>query len=806
MKKKPLIILWSLLWLVASVHAQEKQPANTKSPQGIMVTISGFVKEKGSLESLPGAAVYIKMLQKGTMTNNYGFYSMTVPAGTYDIEFTFVGFTKSTQQLSLTQSKTLDVELEASNALQEVVVKGSKESQKISDRTQMSSVTIPIDQIKNAPALFGEKDVFRVLQLLPGIQSGSEGSTGFYVRGGTPDQNLVILDDAVVYNANHLGGLFSVFNGDAIKSVELFKGGFPARFGERLSSVTVINMKDGNKEQLRGEAGIGLLSSRLTLEGPIKKGKSSFLVAGRRSYADLFGLNQTDTTKGGFYFYDLNAKYSAYINDKNRFYLSGYFGRDKFHNEQTDKVSRNVTYGEIGWGNATLTARWNHVFGTRLFSNTSLIYSSYDLNANFKATTSGGVVTNGISYSSGITDMGGKFDLDYSTASNHYIRAGFRSVAHTFTPNSTSYLGSNPNPPTEEKYRSWENNLYVEDDWKINHQLSINAGLRASSFSPKDTTFWNLEPRLSAKLMLGNDLALKASYARMNQYMHLLSTSGGVGQPTDLWVPSTKSVKPQRADQVALGLAKDLPESNLTVSLEGYYKKMNNILTYLPGASFINVTTSKVGNSNQVNSWENNVTSGQGKTYGAELLIQRKAGKLSGWLGYTLSWTKYQFDQINLGQEFSPTQDRRHDISLVGIYQPSPKVKLSLTWVYTSGAPTQVARAQYSIQQLDGRIKPYLIDGKINVDTKGNAIDWGEKASYTAEAYHRLDLAAQFIKKKTRGERIWEISVYNAYNQSNPFYYFPKNVAEAGSNVTDNRLYKTTIFTILPSITYVRKF
>ncbi len=796
MKKQLLIISWVLVLSITHVCAQDSALLHTKT-----VTISGFVKEKGSLESLPGAAIYIRTLQKGTISNNYGFYSITIPAGTYDVEFSFVGFTKSIQKLSLTESKNLDVELEASNALQEVVIKGNKESQKISELTQMSSVTVPIDQIKNIPALFGEKDVFKVLQLFPGVKKGSEGSSGFYVRGGTPDQNLIILDDAVVYNANHLFGFFSIFNGDALKSVELIKGGFPARFGERLSSVTIVNMKDGNKEKLHGEAGIGILSSRLTLEGPIKKGKSSFLVSGRRTYFDILSTPfQSSDEKIGLYFYDFNAKYSAYINEKNKFYLSGYFGRDKLYS--TPKGDG--TNLDFNWGNATLTARWNHVFGNKLFSNTSLIYSSYDLNINIKDIK--GNVTNGILYSSGITDFGGKFDVDYSIGTDHFIRAGIRSITHMFKPNVTSYLGTNANPSIEQKYNAWENNLYVEDDWKISAPLNVNAGLRASSFATGGLIYWNVEPRLSTKLALGNNLALKASYARMNQYIHLLSNTG-IGLPTDLWVPSTQTVKPQRSDQIALGLAKDLPESNFTVSLEGYYKKMSNIISYLPGASFVDVSTSEKKNNNtQINPWENNIAAGQGKSYGAELLIQRKAGKLSGWLGYTLSWIRYQFDQINLGQEFAPLQDRRHDISLVGIYQPSPKIKLSLTWVYSSGAPGQVGRAQYSIQQIDGRLVPYNINNTYG-DTQNNAVDYGTRGSYTAEAYHRLDFGAQFIKKKTRGERIWELGVYNIYNRLNPFFYFPKDVSPNNqTTTTDRRLYKTVIFPVIPSITYTRKF
>lgn len=491
---------------------------------------------------------------------------------------------------------------------------------------------------------------------------------------------------------------------------------------------------------------------------------------------------------------DFNAKYSAYINEKNKFYLSGYFGRDKSYITPTgDDIDL-----DFNWGNATLTARWNHVFGNKLFSNTSLIYSSYGLNINIKDIK--GNVTDGVLYSSGIADFGGKFDVDYSIGTDHFIRAGVRSITHMFKPYATSYLGTNANPSIEQKYNAWENNLYVEDDWKISAPLNVNAGLRASSFATGGLIYWNVEPRLSAKLALGNNLALKASYARMNQYIHLLSNTG-IGLPTDLWVPSTQTVKPQRSDQIALGLAKDLPESNFTMSLEGYYKKMSNIISYLPGASFVNVSTSKNTNNNtQINPWENNITAGQGKSYGAEFLIQRKAGKLSGWLGYTLSWIRYQFDQINLGQEFAPRQDRRHDISLVGIYQPSPKIKLSLAWVYSSGAPGQVARAQYTIQQIDGQFAPYDIDTPYR-GTQQNAVDYGARGSYTTEAYHRLDFGAQFIKKKTHGERIWELGVYNIYNRLNPFFYFPKDV-----NTTDRRLYKAVIFPVIPSITYTRKF
>ncbi len=548
---------------------KRKQHVSIKKYQQT-ASIAGFIKEKGSLEILPGATVYIPALRQGVVANNYGFYSMTVPIGDYEIEFSFVGFTKSVQKLSVDGLKKLDVELEAANMLKEVPVVGNKESQRITETTQMSSVSVPISQSQSIPALLCEKDIFKVFQLFPGVQKGMEENSGFYVRGGTPDQNLVILDDAVVYNANHLMGFFSIFNGDALKSVELIKGGFPARFGERLSSVTIVNMKDGNKEKFHGEAGISLLSSRLTLEGPIKKGKSSFLVSGRRTYLDLLLLPfQEDDNKVGLYFFDLNTKYSAYIDNENRLYLSAYFGRDKFYTTatSTDGVNKSST----SWGNATLTARWNHIFGHKLFSNTSLIYSNYDFGYKNEMNES-----LHFQNKSSITDIGGKFDLDYSVDHSHFFRMGIRSVVHQFKPQGVHSEIYNYNTLKEEKYISSENNLFVEDNWKISDQLNVNVGFRTSSFVTKVQIYWNIEPRLAAKWALNNDLAIKASYARMNQYIHLIPMMSSIdGLPLDLWLPSTETIRPQRSDQIALGLVKDL-DNNFTLSLEGYYKKMNH--------------------------------------------------------------------------------------------------------------------------------------------------------------------------------------------------------------------------------------
>lgn len=780
------------------VLKQKRQSRSKEYPS--MVSLSGFIKEKGSLENLPGASVYIPALRQGVIANNYGFYSITVPAGDYELEFSFVGFIKSVQKLSLHKSQKLDVDLEASNVLQEAVVVGNKESQKITEATQMSTVSVPIGQLQNVPTLLGEKDVFRVVQLFPGVQKATEVSSGFYVRGGTPDQNLVILDDAVVYNASHLFGFFSPFNSDALKSIELIKGGFPARFGERLSSVTVLNMKDGNKEALRGEAGIGLLSSRVVLEGPIQKGKSSFLLAGRRTYLDALmrPFRSIEEGIGGAYFYDLNAKYNVHINESNRFYLSGYFGRDKFYGAHEKNDSKSDA--NFSWGNATLTARWNHVFGERAFGNTSFIYSSYDFGAKGSYKTSESSMSSGI-YSS-IKDIGGKIDIDYSLNSNHFIRTGIRVVSHQFKPSGSFLKLNTGSTSAEEKYDSFETNLFLEDDYKISNQFQINAGLRASSFVTGAQNYMNLEPRFSVRWMLGHDFAVKASYARMNQYIHLLASTGAMSLPTDVWIPSTNSVCPMRSDQFVLGVVKDLSEHNLTLSLEGYYKKMNNLLSYKDGASFISKSfgdhSSIIGpefakslSSGDIRSfWESGVTAGQGASYGVELLIQRKIGKLSGWLGYTLSWTKYQFDELSFGKAFYPKQDRRHDISLVGIYMPSPKIRFSATWVLSSGAPMDVARAEYVVQAPPGPL----------ATVSQKAIDYGEKSSFRGDSYHRLDFAAQFIKKKGRGERIWELGVYNVYNNVNPLVYYKE---ESNDNVTLN---KGSLFNIIPSITYTRKF
>jgi hypothetical protein len=755
-------------------------------------TLSGYIKEKGSGELLVGANVYIPALETGTTSNTYGFYSITLPEDSLEVLFTFVGYQPRAYKLLLNQDIQLDVEIASSVALQGVEVVASRQG-KISESSRMSVIEIPIQQIKDIPALLGEKDALKVIQLMPGVQSGSEGNSGLYVRGGGPDQNLIILDDAPVYNAYHLFGFFSVFNGDALKSIELTKGGFPARYGGRLSSVLDMNMKEGNKEKLTGEVGIGVISSRFTLEGPIKKNTSSFLVSARRTYIDALARPfMSKEERVGYYFYDINTKVNYDFGPKNKVYLSGYFGRDQ--------ASASYDAGDekfrLFWGNMTGTARWNHLFNEKLFSNTSLIASNY----NFKVEEESSFDDDNylLSYSSGIRDLAVKFDLDYRPSPKHTIRSGMMSTYHRFRPSAvvvkdeSASINRNKNTVIE----SFESGLYFEDDIRIGPRFKVNAGVRLSHFYNNNRNYLRPEPRISGRYLLADDLALKASYASMNQYIHLL-TQTGVGLPTDLWVPSTAKVPPQKSRQVATGLAKDLTKQNVTVSLEGYYKKSEDIIAYKEGASFLSID--EVDGANEVN-WENNVTSGQGWSYGLELLVQKKIGRYTGWVGYTLSYTQLQFDSINFGKKYYARYDRRHDIAVVNIFklkenkETQKKVTLSATWVYGTGNSITLPHSQFSAA-------PHHVGSTVNGSSGNTVNDYGERNGFRMAPYHRLDLGIQFHKRIRKGERTFELSFYNLYNRKNPFFYYVDENAKG-----DNVLKQISLFPVLPSISYTLKF
>jgi outer membrane receptor for ferrienterochelin and colicin len=755
-------------------------------------TISGYVTEGGSKENLPGVSIIIPKLKTSVSSNSYGFYSITLPADTFELYFYYTGYKSVKQRLFLDKNMMLNVEL-APELLAEVEVIAAENISE-SDKTQMSSIDIPIEQIKQIPALFGEKDVLKVIQLMPGVQKGNEGSSGIYVRGGGPDQNLIILDEATVYNASHLFGFFSVFNGDALKSIELVKGGFPARYGGRLSSVIDLQMKEGSKEAIKGEAGIGLISSRLTLEGPIIKDKCSFLISGRRTYIDaLIYPFQKKEARGGYFFYDFNAKVNYVISDKDRLYLSGYFGRDKFYFNSRSNFSQSKT--SLNWGNATSTLRWNHLFSNRLFSNASLIFTNYkfEIGANEKQQND----FFNLNYSSFIRDFGFKYQFEYIPSTNHYIRFGATSIWHHFQPQAlvlkSSYFQENISSRSR-AYDAIESGLYIEDDWIISQKLRANAGFRVSSFYVNGKHYLNPEPRASIRYLMLSDFSIKASYAMMNQYLHLLSNTG-IGLPTDLWVPATNRTSPQQSQQIALGIAKDFPDKQTLLTIEGYYKWMNNVIQYKDGASFLDINSNNE-DATGVN-WENNVTAGSGLSYGAEFLLQKKYGKFTGWVGYTLSWTWLQFDSLNFGKRFPARYDRRHDVSLVGMYKLNKKINLAATWVYGTGNAITLPTGSYYVEQ---NPIPNTVGQEFGLASV--VTDYGEKNSFRMGAYHRFDVSVQFHKQLKRCERIFEISVYNLYNRMNPYYYF----IEYGENNQNNKLKQVSLFPLLPSVSWTFKF
>jgi hypothetical protein len=784
--KRPTLLLFAFLMLAGNnLFSQNK------------FTISGYVREQGSRELLPGVNVYLAAQKVGTTTNNYGFYSITLPEGSYEVQYSYVGYQPVLKKVSLSGNDMIDVELDPSITLKEVVVSAER-LERITESNQMSMITLPVGQVKNIPALLGEKDVFKALQLMPGVQKGSEGSSGLYVRGGGPDQNLIILDDAPVYNAYHLFGFFSIFNGDALKSIELTKGGFPARYGGRLSSVVEMTMKDGNKEKFSGEAGIGIIASRFVFEGPVIKNKASFLVSARRTYVDaLIRPFMPQEEKVGYYFYDLNAKLNYDFGPKNKLYVSGYFGRDKFH--FTNNYSGNNDKGGLFWQNKTATVRWNHLYNNRVFSNTSFIFSEYDLNIYAKEKSEYNNYE--LNYKSGIRDFALKYDMEYHQSPLYTLRTGIQSTHHYFLPSAIVEIDGNTayNFNSKTSYNSLESGLYIENHFNISGKVQINAGLRLGHFIAESKHYFSPEPRLSVNYMVKDGLSAKIAYAEMNQYIHLLSNTG-VGLPTDLWVPSTDRVSPQNSKQVSAGVAKEFFEQGYQLTLEGYYKKSNNILGYKPGASFLLIDDPSEA---QNFTWQDNVTAGKGESYGIEVLFHKKAGKTSGWIGYTLSWTQLQFDEINFGKKFWARYDRRHDISVVAIHELNEKITLSGTWVYGTGNAITLPLGTYPATIHD----PFDSGNPFNYPWYyyNEISDYGAVNEFRMKAYHRLDLAIQLHKKLSGYERTWEFGLYNAYSRKNPFFYYITNEYPT-SDTQISKLKQASIFPIIPSVTYNIKF
>lgn len=775
--------------------------------QNANATLSGFVSDGETGEYYGNVRVIVLPDGVSTYTNNYGFYSITLSktnGSNKSVYFQFSGFELDSFNWTGGADTSVHFKLRAkvvADQIELVEIKSKKNT--VADKVEMSKIDVPINQIKEIPALLGEKDVLKVIQLLPGVQTGGEGQSGLYVRGGGPDQNLMLLDEAVVYNASHLFGFFSVFNGDALKSVELVKGGFPARYGGRLSSVIDLNMKEGNNRKYTGEMGVGLLSSRFTLEGPIKEGKSSFMISGRRTYIDLLiqpFLYASTGNNGGYYFYDFNAKANYTLSDKDRLYVSGYFGKDNFYTIVRESNARLET--DFGWGNRTLTARWNHVFSPKLFSNASIIYSHYNLNIGLESYDGFGD-TFSLKYQSVIDDIGFKYDFDWRPHPDHQVRYGLQTVRHQFKPAAlvikAGGFGNLEN--TIKTINTFESGLYIEDLWRLG-KLQLNPGIRLSHYYVDKATFWNPEPRFSASYNLSSDLAIKASYARMFQYIHLLSNSG-ISLPTDLWIPATAGLLPMRSEQTAIGIAKDF-DKGFSITWEAYYKDMKNVVQYKEGASFlledeIFSTSSVSGGRN----WEQQITRGDAWSYGTELFLQKKVGRLTGWIGYTLSWTQMKFPELNGGKPFWARYDRRHDISIVGSYKIKKDINFAATWVYGTG--NAVTIAQGYVPGNNHQMSAYPILWSPELQSYNNFIDYGTRNNFRMEAYHRLDVGLQFHKKRKKGIETWEISVYNAYNQANPFFYYGTNEVNNKGEVY-SRLKKVTLFPVIPSISWSFKF
>lgn len=789
-------------------------------------TISGFVVDKETGESLIGVNVIWKDQFQGTTTNAFGFYSITLPEGNVKIDFSYIGFDIYAESISLTEDLTLNIELAPSaQNIQEVIVVGEET---VVDRTQSSLVEVPVEQIKTIPAFLGEVDVLKAIQLLPGVQSGGEGTSGFYVRGGGPDQNLILLDGVPVYNASHLFGFFSVFNADAIKNVRLTKGGFPSRFGGRLSSVLEIDMKEGNMKKFQGEGSVGLISSKLSIEGPILKDKTSFIVSARRTYIDILAqpfIRKTNNgNPAGYFFYDINAKINHKISDRDRLYLSLYSGKDRFYlsedynsNDQKTISDENFSYRNeadfgLEWGNLTSALRWNHLFSNKLFSNTTLTFTKYQFQTDLTSSTfqrfQNMVSQDSLQfvYYSGIEDVGAKIDFDYIPNPNHYIRFGVNYIYHSFYPGAINLFERNvdidslQNQTTtildtsfvfSERLYNNDSFLFIEDDIKVNDRLKINAGIHLAYFNTNGTAYTDVQPRISSRYIINKDWSVKASYAQMQQHIHLLSNTS-VGLPIDIWVPSTDSVPPQQSRQLACSVNHNFKNGLFEISLEGYYKSMDNLISLKPGTDIIDFQD-----------WRDKIEiAGQGRSYGIELFLQKKKGKTTGWFGYTLAFSERQFDNINFGKWYPYKYDRRHDISVVASHKFNDKFDIGMTWVFGTGNNITLETARFPSINLGGNING-ITENSIN-----EIEYYPSRNNYRMASYHRLDLGLNFHKQKKWGERTWSIGAYNVYNRKNPFYIRIDNETTIVNNqlVNNKQAKQVSLFPIIPSITYKFKF
>lgn len=788
-------------------------------------TISGYITDEKTSETLINSSVFDISSSKGTVSNAFGFYSLTLPKGEMEIVYSYVGYETQKKKIKLRRDTVLNIKLRESTLLSEVVVIGNRKEIGVQG-SQMSAIDVPISQIKSVPALFGETDVIKALQLLPGVQAGTEGSAGFYVRGGGPDENLFLLDGIPVYNVNHMGGFFSVFNADAIKNVTLYKGSFPARFGGRLSSVLDIRMNDGNNQKLHGNIAVGLISSKVNLEGPLFNKNTTFSISARRTYFDLLTQpiinsvakesGSTGTTTAGYYFYDVNAKVTHKFSDKDRLYLSTFMGDDVIYSNLNSKYANdnNTTSSErlkLGWewGNFVTALRWNHMINNKLFMNTTAAFTRYRFNMDVGTTYQEASKSPprfqsesiSLGYRSGIEDFAAKVDFDYSPDPTHEIKFGANYTNHTFRPGVavTSFKSINENATSkmdtvigDANIYSHETAMYFEDNISIYHFIKANVGLHYSAFIVQGEMYHSLQPRLGLRMLMNNDLSVKLGYAAMSQNIHLLSNNN-ISLPTDLWVPVTKRIQPMNSHQFSAGVFYNLLNI-LDLSVESYYKSMNNLIEYKDGASFLGSSTG----------WEDKVSMGRGWSYGVELLAQKTIGKTTGWIGYTWAKTERLFDRenemINNGEVFPAKYDRRHDVSVVLSHKFNEKIDVSSTWVYGTGVCGTLGLQNYTAYPLPD-------NQDFNNFYSFNSLNYiSHRNNYRYPSYHRMDLGINFHKQLKHGKRTWNISIYNVYNQLNPFIIYPSTEYNYQDNTQKKVLKKVTIFPIIPSVSYSYKF
>jgi hypothetical protein len=754
--------------LISSVNAQST------------VVVSGSVRDKQTGESLIKAVVRIQELPNaGIVSNEYGFYSLSLPKGNYSVVVSQVGYETLIQKIKLDSSITINFSLQTKNVLKEVVVESSRKNDNLT-KAQMGTETINMAAISKVPVIFGEKDLLKTIQLLPGVKSAGEGNSGFFVRGGGADQNLILLDEAPVYNATHLLGFFSTFNSDAIKDATIIKGNSPSQYGGRLSSVLDVKMKEGNNQDYTVNGGIGLISSKVSIEGPLQKNKSSFILSGRRTYADVF-LKATEKFKDNIlYFYDLNAKANYQINAKNKIYVSGYFGRDE--------LGLGQDFG-IDWGNKTGTIRWNKIISNKLFLNTSFIYSDYNYNVKLK-----NGETN-FNINSEIKDVNLKQDYTLYTNTQNTLRFGFNTILHNIRP--STFTGTVINSVAKTGRNGLENAVYLTNNYKATNQLTIDYGMRLSMYtlmggdvyniyqngvvsssiklapSSFGKTYANLEPRITTNFRIDDEKSIKAGYARNVQHLHLLSNSVA-SSPSDQWIGNSYNIKPEIADQISVGYVTKVFKSNFEFTTEAYYKHLQNQIDYKDGAEI-----------NTVSDVESVLLYGIGRAYGLELLLKKKEGRLTGWIGYTLSKTERKIEGINENNWYNARQDRTHDISVVGIYDLNERWSISGVFVYNTGDAVTYPTGKYNVQ--------------------GQTLyQYAARNANRMPAYHRLDFSATYEKNKTkRMHGSWNFSLYNVYGRENAYRISFK---DDPNDPTRTQIIRTALFKWVPSVTYQFKF